>query len=55
MIATSASSFEGSAMAPVTNQFGLPGLAGKLADAVSPGFVRGDPAFTVPEPFRKAK
>jgi hypothetical protein len=30
------------------------GLAGKLADAVSPGFVRGDPAFTVPKPFRKA-
>lgn len=30
------------------------GLAGRLADAVSPGFVRGDPALTVPEPFRKA-
>src|ERR1035437_3144276 len=25
------------------------GLSGRLADAVSPGFVRGDPAFTVPE------
>jgi hypothetical protein len=25
------------------------GLAAKLADAVSPGFVRGDPAFTVPD------
>jgi hypothetical protein len=31
------------------------GLAGRLADAVSPGFVRGDPTFTVPEPFRKAE
>ena len=30
-------------------------LAGKLADAVSPGYVRGDPAFTLREPLRKAK
>ncbi len=31
------------------------GLAGRLADAVSPGLVRGDPAFAVPEPFRKGE